>query len=163
MNNGISFSTSFSINEIHSNTQTSIIIITEDKLENVVNKHTEACKAKDRWHAPFGIIVSLGIMFATSDFKNSLGMDKEFWRAFSVLVFILVAGWLIYVLFKLKNNWNIDSSHLIQTIKNASQRSTQTVQPPPVQPPPVQPPPVQPPPVQPPPVQPPPLRVSRWR
>lgn len=116
--------TSLSVGVIHSNTETAIIVITEDKLENAVNKHLESCKSKDKWQAPLGILLSIAIMFLTSEFKDALGVEKSVWKAFFMLLFAGVSVWLIFNLIELKKNWNINASYLITVIKNASEKQS---------------------------------------
>lgn len=120
MSSGISFNPTITVEKIHTNIQTSIIIITEDKLENAVNKHLEGCKSKEKWAAPAGILISLIIMFYTSDFKESFGISKDSWQGFFMFLSFSVFVWLLFTLVHLVKNWGLTSNHLIISIKNAS-------------------------------------------
>lgn len=128
MSSGISFNPTITVEQIHTNIQTSIIIITEDKLENAVNKHLEGCKSKDKWATPAGILVSLIIMFNTSEFKQSFGVSKESWQGFFMFLSLAVFVWLFLNLFDLVKNWGLSSNHLITSIKNASVKDSKSEQ-----------------------------------
>lgn len=116
----MSFNPTITVEKIHTNIQTSIIIITEDKLENAVNKHLEGCKSKEKWATPAGILISLIIMFNTSEFKESFGFSKESWQGFFMFLSFSVLIWLVVNLIDLVKNWGLTSNHLIISIKNAS-------------------------------------------
>lgn len=49
-------------------------------------KHLGKIESKSGWKAPAGVLFTIIITFATTDFKNALFMSAESWRAFAAFV-----------------------------------------------------------------------------
>jgi hypothetical protein len=105
-----------------SNVSTDAIIITHDKLENILIKSYKKHLWRTAWINPLSLIITLCLSVATSDFKPSaLGVDASTWRAFFMLVFLGSSGWLAWTLYQLKKNWDGSSIEaIINRIKNVS-------------------------------------------
>lgn len=120
MSNQITLQSNLSIDKIYSNAQVAIILITEDKLENLLTKHIAACSQKDKWHTPFGVLVTIILAFITTEFKDALHMSKSTWQAIFVISMFLCAGWLARNLLEIWKNKNTNINQLMREIKNSS-------------------------------------------
>ncbi|WP_310595520.1 hypothetical protein [Flavobacterium sp.] len=118
--NNNSKSNSRFISQVCSNTKSDLIEITEDKLENILIKFLSNYTNLTIWLTPLGIFLSLLLTFLTAaDFKEFLGITKNYWYAFFVLSLILSAFFTIYYLFKsLLNYKKTKLEFLINKIKN---------------------------------------------
>lgn len=106
------------VSAIHSNTELTLIQITEDKLNLVLFQHLAAVDAQRRWQVPLGILLALVPMFLTSEFKDFAGIEKAAWKAFFMLATSCTFAWLLWTL-----RWAFSSStveHLIGRIKNVA-------------------------------------------
>ncbi|HIF9437206.1 TPA: hypothetical protein ACX6SL_001321 [Photobacterium damselae] len=86
------------VTEVHSNIEQRLIQITEDKLKLVLNEHLEYVEQKRSWIAPLGILFTLLVVFATTDFKDAY-LNKDTWRAIFIISTILTSGWLIRAMY----------------------------------------------------------------
>jgi hypothetical protein len=103
---------------IHKNVKQEIIITTEDKIKLVLINTRESLTAQRDWWTPAGLLVSFVATLSTADFKDSLGVTKEFWHAIFVLLTIASVVWLVIALKKLIKNWGQDDlTKIIEQIK----------------------------------------------
>ena len=108
------------ISEIHTNTDLTLIQITEDKLRLVLLEHLELLQCKSRWQVPLGILLALVPMFLTSEFKDFATVDKATWRAFFMFASLAAIVWLLMSL-----RWALKSvtlNVLVQRIKNIARK-----------------------------------------
>ncbi|MFM4868119.1 MULTISPECIES: hypothetical protein [Aeromonas] len=102
---------------VHTNLQQEIIQITEDKLRLVLNEHVSSIEQSKGWISPFGILVTILVVFATSDFKKAY-FEASTWEAFFMMSAVLTTIWLARSLI---SAWKAKSvSDLINEIKNQS-------------------------------------------
>ena len=88
------------------NTKSPHILITKDKIENILLKHANRLNARTAWVAPFGISSSLGLaLVTTSEFKNFIGISAHTWNAFFILALVASGAWLIISLVILIYGW----------------------------------------------------------
>jgi len=110
------------ISAVYSNTQSNLIEITEDKLENTIIKFIDKYVKANSWLTPFSIFVSIIITMLTSEVnKNLLGISKEIWNAIFVISSIVSAVWLIISIInyiRFRNETKIET--LICKIKNVT-------------------------------------------
>jgi hypothetical protein len=111
------------ISEWYLNVRTDEITITHDKLENILIKSYAKHLWRTAWINPLSLLMTLGLSFATSDFKSSaFGLDASTWRAFFMTVALGAFVWLLWTLFKLMKHWRGSSiDALIDRIKNVHQ------------------------------------------
>ena len=104
-------------NQLIINTQTDEIIITRDKLENILLKHSENLKVKYSWSTPFSILITCLVTFLTTDFKARFGFSSATWSAIFVIVLLLSGLWLLHSLYAVCRSWGKgDIDYLIDQI-----------------------------------------------
>lgn len=107
------------VSQVCSNTQTDLIEITEDKLENILIKFLADYRTSNAWLTPLGLFLSFLITILTAEFKDLLKIPKETWLAIFYLLMALSFAWTIFsccvALYKYKKT---KISHLITKIKN---------------------------------------------
>lgn len=74
------------------------LVVSEDKLHNVLNEYKDSLQAKDGWVAPAGIGVTLLLTFATADFRDFLGISGASWKGFFLLAIVLDLIWALRTL-----------------------------------------------------------------
>ena len=103
---------------IHKNFKQEIIITTEDKIKLVLINTKEILSAQRDWLTPLGLLLSFVATLVTADFKNILGVTKEFWNAIFVILTLVSSIWLVKALYNLYKNWNQDNlENIIEKIK----------------------------------------------
>lgn len=93
-NNGTYSRRTVDIKEVHSNIEQRLIQITEDKLTLILNDHIKHMESKNSWVAPLGILITLMVVFATTDFKQAY-FSADTWKAIFVITTLLSSVWLI--------------------------------------------------------------------
>jgi len=106
------------VTTVHSNTELTLIQVTEDKLRLVLVQHLKASENSRRWHVPPGVLLAVIPMFLTSDFKDFLGIERATWRAFFMLSGVATFGWLLLTI---RSAFDAPSEEqLVERIKNKS-------------------------------------------
>jgi len=108
---------------IHKNVDQEIIITTSDKIELVLIHTKEVLTSQRDWWTPFGLLISFIATLTTADFKESMGLTKEFWHAIFVILTIFSGLWLIKSLYKLIKNWGEDD--MVKIIKQIKLKNCQ--------------------------------------
>lgn len=115
---------SVEVTQVHSNTQQQVIQITEDRLENILIKHSKNLNLKDSWIGPLSILLTIIIAQSTASFTDTIGIKGFVWEA----IFYVLGGisliWFIVNLIKIfikRNEMSI--KFLICKIKNSEQNS----------------------------------------
>lgn len=88
--------------KLHLNLSQDAIVITEDKVHLCLLKHLGAVAARERWMAPAGVLLTLAVTFATTDFRDALWLSKYTWQAIFIIVGVLTAVWLVKSLWTLR-------------------------------------------------------------
>lgn len=107
------------VNEVHTNTKSNLIEITEDKLENILLKHLNKLNKVKGWLTPFSLFVTILVILLTATFKEFASLEKEVWNAVFVITLIITLIWTIisgYQALKCRKNTTI--KFLIKEIKN---------------------------------------------
>lgn len=100
------------------------IVITETRLENILMKHEQALGSGNDWKTPFGLIISIILVFLTAEFnKNFLGINKEMWGSLFIVVLIGSLIWLSKSLLLKYRNRNTNRTSLICSIKNEKRKN----------------------------------------
>jgi hypothetical protein len=101
-----------------SNVKSDLIEITHDKLENILLKHLKNLDIRKSWITPASIFLTVLIARSTSTFNDSLGIPKDVWNAFFLILMIASVIWLIWCLVEIISCWKKSSiDYLINTIK----------------------------------------------
>lgn len=104
------------ITNTFSNTDVSIIKITEDKLVNILTSHVAKMRKSKEWLASISFSVSLLLVLLTSQFQPKWGLTGEQWQMGFILLFIgslVYFGYTIYNCFKHK----VDVQSIVDDIK----------------------------------------------
>ena len=110
------------VSSIHTNTEQTLIQITEDKLRLTLITHLDKVNSKSRWQFPLGVLLALVPAILTSDFKDFAWIDKATWRAFFMLAAVGATGWLIFGLHRAFGSATLDD--LVEKIKNVAKSQT---------------------------------------
>lgn len=104
----------------YNNVSQGIIHITEDKLKVILLEQKEKNKLFYSWTTPLGIFVSCLLTTITADFKNTLGLSSNTWKAIFVILTVITLVWLLWAAFNaFSNRKNRKIDDLINTIKNS--------------------------------------------
>jgi hypothetical protein len=101
-------------NEVSINTDTGVIVITEDKLKLALLERKAMLVGRDSWIAPLGILISILLTILTTDFHKFL-LTAPVWEAIFYIALLLTTGWFIYALKTRPKDKSI--SDFIQQIK----------------------------------------------
>lgn len=108
------------VSTIYSNTELTLIHVTEDKLRLALIEHLDRVEKRKNWHTPLGILLAILLTFLTTDFRH-FGFSKEVWNAFFILCLIVSTVWLAIALRQWAASTSIDT--LVDIIKNSSKQS----------------------------------------
>jgi len=112
--NGFYTRRTIDVTEVHTNIEQRLIQITEDKLKLILNEHVQNIEKKGQWVAPLGILITLIIVFATTEFKAAY-LTADTWKAIFIITTLLTVVWLIRSLYLLYQSESV--SCLIGKIK----------------------------------------------
>jgi len=102
-----------------SNVKSDLIEITHDKLENILLKHLKNLDLRKSWITPASIFLTVLIARLTSTFNDSLGIPKDVWNAFFLILMVASGIWLIWRIIEIINCWKKSSvEYLINNIKS---------------------------------------------
>ena len=106
------------ISGTYSNVKSSLIEITEDKLNIIVNKYSNQLRKTRDWVGYSSILVTILLSLLTCDFNNNfLGISSDIWYALFVIGFIVSAFLLLISIYNAVRFRNI-SEKMIKEIKN---------------------------------------------
>lgn len=105
------------------NTKSDLIVITGDKLENILLKHLENISARKAWLMPLSLFITVLLANLTSTFTLKFGVPAATWEALYLLLSISSGFWFIYALIRAIFAAKCNLSDLISYIKNAKQAS----------------------------------------
>lgn len=83
------------VTTVHSNLAQEIVKITVDKLKLILQAHLENMERRRDWIAPLGILITMLVVFPTTEFKAFAGLKAEVWEAFFIMALVLTLGWLV--------------------------------------------------------------------
>jgi len=110
--------TSVNIETVHDNTSQELINITDDKLKLILKEHLEDVESEKAWQMPFGLGITIIIVFCTADFKSAFSMPADTWRAVFLILGVGCLVWLVFSIVKRKLSKSLDD--LMDIIKNKS-------------------------------------------
>ena len=106
------------VGSIHTNTEQTLIQITEDRLRLALIHHLEKLESKNRWQFPLGVLLALVPVLLTSEFKDIAWVDKATWKAFFMLSSLTAGVWLMISLRGAFSTATLDN--LIEKVKNVA-------------------------------------------
>lgn len=102
------------------NLDNDVIATTEDKLRLNLIKYQDKLGKKKDWLTPFGILVTIILKFASSEFKDFI-LAKNTWEALFIMIGIASFIWLLKTLPKAFGDTSLEK--LIQEIKNSGNQN----------------------------------------
>ncbi|MDP3110784.1 MAG: hypothetical protein Q8M71_01625 [Thermodesulfovibrionales bacterium] len=109
------------IDKLLINTKSDLIVITEDKLENILLKHLEKLSIRKAWLMPLSLFVTVLLANLTSTFVLKFGVPAATWEATYLLLSISSGIWFLYAVIRSVFTEKCNLSDLISYIKNAKQ------------------------------------------
>lgn len=107
------------VNEVHTNTKSNLIEITEDKLENILLKHLNKLNKVKGWLTPLSLFVTILIVLLTATFNSFAGLTKDVWNAIFVISLVITLVWAIVASIEaIKCSKSSTIGFLIKEIKN---------------------------------------------
>ena len=108
------------VDQVRSNVKSDLIVITEDKLENIFLKHLKALNIRMAWLSPSSALATLLLSLATATFTDKFGFKADQIQFLFVIFSIASGVWLLISLLKMLVLWKKASiPFLVRTIKNA--------------------------------------------
>jgi len=92
--------------ELKQNIKSAHILITKDKIENILMKYINKLNIKSSWVTPLGLVLSLGLTFATANFKDFAYISAATWQSVFLIGLILSFGWLVVAVIRVIANRN---------------------------------------------------------
>ncbi|WP_210450569.1 hypothetical protein [Vibrio crassostreae] len=118
------YSASVEVTQVHSNTQQEVIQITEDRLENILIKHSKNLNLKDSWIGPLSILLTIIIAHSTATFTDTFGIKGTVWEAIFYVLGGISLFWFIVNLSKIYvKRKEMSIKYLICKIKNSELNS----------------------------------------
>ena len=81
----------------HSNLNQKIVYLYESTIRICLMENIEKINISNQWKTPLGILLTILIIFPTTEFKD-WGFSKYTWQAIFVFIGVVSFGWLIYTL-----------------------------------------------------------------
>jgi hypothetical protein len=108
------------IHKEYANVKSDIILITEDKLRNILNDYFQKFKKAYDYLTPLSISLTILITFLTTEFsKDFLGISKSNWSFIFIICFAISILWMGKSLFfSVKYRKTIRIDNLVDRIKN---------------------------------------------
>jgi hypothetical protein len=104
------------VDEVHSNVSQEIIEITADKLTIILTKHIQCLEKSKEWQLPLSLVLTILLVFTTTNFKDSLGVPSATWSAVFMIACGLSVIWLIKTLWQKSQAMTIDD--ILKSVKN---------------------------------------------
>lgn len=101
---------------VHDNTSTEVVSITLDKLKLILIEHLQKIESRTSWSVPFGILITVALVFCSASFKEAFGISADSWAAVFIIVGISSFVWLCFSLYKMQEKQSLDD--VIKHIKN---------------------------------------------
>lgn len=109
------------IDAIISVTDTCIIQITDDKLENILYEYVGRLKKSKEWMAALSFSITILLVLLTSDFKDKWGINKDGWQMLFIIIFIVSVIYMINTIINCFKH-NISVKTIIIDIKGRSKK-----------------------------------------
>mgnify|MGYP001589820894 CR=1 FL=1 len=106
------------VQKVHSNVDLEVIQITEDKLRLILNEHLSFISTQRAWISPLSILLTLIVVFVTTDFKDAY-FSAATWEAIFLVSTFLTTAWLIATIIKLFRAKSIED--IVCMIKNTEE------------------------------------------
>jgi len=103
--------------KVHLNVGQEFIFTTDDKIRLCLTKHMSILEKRKAWTTPLGILITIIIIFPTTDFKQFI-FKPETWQAFFLLSGVLSFVWLCYSIYQAGTSSSIND--VVSDIKKSS-------------------------------------------
>lgn len=104
--------------DIYTNLQIGVIVVSEDKLVRILEKDRDRIKQNVAWTAPASFFITLIVAILTTEFKNKWGMSAETWQVLFYVATAISAIFMIVFYFKVRKKSMDD---LIKEIKGSKE------------------------------------------
>jgi hypothetical protein len=104
------------VKEFYDNSQSNIVRINDDKLKVILLEHKEAITKNSNYLTPLTLLISFGLTYCTTDFKEFAKIPANTWQAFYFFCGLGSLIWLTIELRRIKKTVSVDD--LIGKIKN---------------------------------------------
>lgn len=108
------------ITNTYSNTDISIIRITEDKLVNILTIHVAKMRKSKEWVAALSFSITLFLVLLTSKFEDKWFFTGEQWYVAFTFLFIASVIYLGYTVYNCFKN-NVEVQTIVDDIKQTNQ------------------------------------------
>jgi hypothetical protein len=110
--------------KFHINLSQEVIVITEDRFRLCLQSHADRLTAKERWVAPVSLLIALGIVFPTAEFKQFV-LPSATWQAIFVICTAGAAVWSAVSIWRaIGTDSKLDT--LVREVKRNSDQLTST-------------------------------------
>ena len=86
------------VGAVYTNLTSEVIKITSDKLKLILTQHFSNIEKRKEWWTPLSLLLTLLIIFPTTEFKDSLSFKASSWQAFFMMLLFLTLIWLVFQL-----------------------------------------------------------------
>ncbi len=80
---------------VHTNVTQEVVVTTVDKMRLCLMRHSDQLRARGGWGIPLGVVLALIPTLVAADFRDSLGIKKEYWWALFLVATIAASAWLV--------------------------------------------------------------------
>ncbi|MFA6094403.1 MAG: hypothetical protein WC757_00755 [Candidatus Paceibacterota bacterium] len=92
----------------HSNLSERVVYLYESKIRICLMKSLNKLEDRRAWQVPFGIFLTICVIFPTTEFKDAL-FSKFVWQAVFLITAVISFVWLICSLYKRPRNITVDN------------------------------------------------------
>lgn len=97
-----------SAQQVSINTESKLIVISEDKLKLALIDYQENRLSRGVWVAPFGIMLTILVAVITTDFRPTFGIEAAVLKAGFYFALVASAGWFLFSLFQMRKSESIE-------------------------------------------------------
>ena len=91
----------------HSNLNQRLVYLYENTIRICLMKNIQKISSRREWQTPLGILLTIIIIFPTTEFKDWV-FSKDTWQAFFVFIVVASFVWLIYTLIMRPKSVTVD-------------------------------------------------------
>ena len=102
---------------VYENLEQDIIYITADKAHRCLDEWRQRIEAQGSWVGPLSLVGSLLVTLLTADFKDKLGVPKEYWAATFLVCFLAAMFLLVRNIKRRMVNTPESSDEIVEKLK----------------------------------------------
>lgn len=88
----------------HYNLDQDVLVVTEDRFRLRLNEYRSSLLSNRNWINPLLLLISLLLMFSTSDFHDRFYISSNTWQAVFLIITAGSCVWLFYTIYKAATN-----------------------------------------------------------